>query len=465
MKHIKSSFRALCLVALLCMTSGNAMAYKFFSGGEISPENGCWGDNKILIVDGGPYVMEVFETIDYGYPLAIVITKGTTVTVTMDFRNEKSGTIYVFGTLNVKESDSQLNEGNIYVMEGGSLNGEITYNSGNIKYECSMSGILTSHEIKGKAPAKNEDGWKDFYVKDAIFCENDYYPIPNTTTYYTDATMETSIPDLEYWKQHDGKLEYSLDYLKTEAINAINEARKGLLYVESYYKQVEKCIDLIKRFYLDPEQGIEYAITEIDRIKSMAFVYIKDWISEIALIEARDGAINAINEAMKGLSYIESYYEKVEEYIAQIEGINFDCYTVEDAINAIETLKSKALGVIEEWKSAIIPLIEARNGAIKEINDAMHDVVVYYPDCEKEVEEYISLIQQYISLYDINGVKDQALAKIEKIREIANSVYKYYMGTFIKKQAGPAVKVTKGDDTIILYGPDKVEFIKAETEK
>ena len=392
MKHIKSSFRALCLVALLCMTSGNAMAYKFFSGGEISPENGCWGDNKILIVDGGPYVMEVFETIDYGYPLAIVITEGTTVTVTMDFRNEKSGTIYVFGTLNVKESDSQLNEGNIYVMEGGSLNGEITYNSGNIKYECSMSGILTSHEIKGKAPAKNEDGWKDFYVKDAIFCENDYYPIPNTTTYYTDATMETSIPDLEYWKQHDGKLEYSLDYLKTEAINAINEARKGLLYVESYYKQVEKCIDLIKRFYLDPEQGIEYAITEIDRIKSMAFVYIKDWISEIALIEARDGAI-------------------------------------------------------------------------KEINDAMHDVVVYYPDCEKEVEEYISLIQQYISLYDINGVKDQALAKIEKIREITNSAYKYYMGTFIKKQAGPAVKVTKGDDTIILYGPDKVEFIKAETEK
>ena len=233
-------------------------------------------NGEILIVDGGPYVMEVFETIDYGYPLAIVITESTTVTVTMDFRNEKSGTIYVFGTLNVKESDSQLNEGNIYVMEGGSLNGEITYNSGNIKYECSMSGILTSHEIKGKAPAKNEDGWKDFYVKDAIFCENDYYPIPNTTTYYTDATMETSIPDLEYWKQHDGKLEYSLDYLKTEAINAINEARKGLLYVESYYKQVEKCIDLIKRFYLDPEQGIEYAITEIDRIKSMAFVYIKD---------------------------------------------------------------------------------------------------------------------------------------------------------------------------------------------
>lgn len=31
--------------------------------------------------------------------------------------------------------------------------------------------------------------------------------------------------------------------------------------------------------------------------------------------------------------------------------------------------------------------------------------------------------------------------------------------------SNPAVKMTKGDDTIILYGPDKVEFIKAETEK
>ena len=204
MKNIKTTLRTLCLVALLCMSSANAMAYQILPGGaiKIDPENPNfgWGDNDILVVDGGPYNLESIFVYYFYKPLALVITEGTEVSVSGDFFTDESFTIYVFGTLEVKSSyEEDNNEGTIYVMKDGSLSGVA---GGNIKYECSVDDMLTSRVVEGKKPRLNENGatvengWKGFYVKDAIIFKNDYYPIAGKTTYYTDATMENPIEDL-----------------------------------------------------------------------------------------------------------------------------------------------------------------------------------------------------------------------------------------------------------------------------
>ena len=65
----------------------------------------------------------------------------------------------------------------------------------------------------------------------------------------------------------------------------------------------------------------------------------------------------------------------------------------------------------------------------------------------------------------IDSFKEVAIAKITTAVTAFQEVKASALGTMGTEQDGPAVKIKKGDDTIILYGPDKVEFIKAETEK
>ncbi|MBP9994407.1 MAG: hypothetical protein KBT67_05615 [bacterium] len=55
----------------------------------------------------------------------------------------------------------------------------------------------------------------------------------------------------------------------------------------------------------------------------------------------------------------------------------------------------------------------------------------------------------------ITAIKDAALAELERLVRIYHSA----LGPLGEEQPGPAVKVTKGDKEVILYLPDKVEYI------
>ena len=59
----------------------------------------------------------------------------------------------------------------------------------------------------------------------------------------------------------------------------------------------------------------------------------------------------------------------------------------------------------------------------------------------------------------ITRIKDAALAVLETAVRWYNSGKAEAFGTFGTEQPGHAVKVTKGDNEVILYSPDKVEFI------
>ena len=64
-------------------------------------------------------------------------------------------------------------------------------------------------------------------------------------------------------------------------------------------------------------------------------------------------------------------------------------------------------------------------------------------------------INAAVSIEVINALKTQALAAIASAKMARSSV----LGPLGEEKAGTAVKVTKGDKEVILYAPDKVEYI------
>ena len=111
-----------------------------------------------------------------------------------------------------------------------------------------------------------------------------------------------------------------------------------------------------------------------------------------------------------------------------------------------------------------IPIDQLKSEAKNDIDEAMGEY--------KSNKYLLSVIADELNAIDnatskatIDTNKEAAIAKITPAVTAFQEVKASALGTMGTEQAGPAVKVTKGDDTIILYGPDKVEFIKAETEK
>ena len=363
MKDLRTTLRILCLAALLCMWSSYAMAYKVFDGEFVisAPE---WDDNAILVVNNSFTVESILND-----GKILIINNDATVTVSTYFAN--AGVIYVFGTLDISKSTEPYT-GSIYAMKGGQFIGDIT-RPDEIHFDCTLSDILTSQMAKGKAPSEGEDGWKDFYVKDAIIRDGDYYPFPGITSYYTDETEKNPIPDLEAWKTGEGKIPF-ISLMKNKAIEEINDARQGLLYIESFSNNVDNYITCI---------------------------------------------MNA------------------------------------ETIDDVNSAKNVALDIIKEWKF--------RSDAINEINDAMKEVIVYYPDCEKKVEVYIQSIKDAETHDLANNAKESALAMIEKIMKISNSIITNYLGSLAKKQGGPVIEVRGNDGrTIKLYNIKNVKFSKEE---
>lgn len=153
---------------------------------------------------------------------ALIIDKDATVNVSNFFAN--AGVIYVFGTLDISGSRDSFN-GSIYVMEGGQIIGNIGRPE-YIYYNCKISDVVSSHIIKGKVPTETEDGWKDFYVKDAIICEDDYFPFEDFTSYYTDETEKTPIPLLGSWQEGEGKITY-LSFLRVKPLKILTIRRRS----------------------------------------------------------------------------------------------------------------------------------------------------------------------------------------------------------------------------------------------
>lgn len=220
MKKINSIIRTLCLVALLCLTSGNAFAYKIYGSGDIDATS--WSpamrSDKILVVTENATVNNC--NVAEGY--ALVILPGAKVEVTQTFSNQ--GTIYVFGLLLCWEGIYPSNGGTIKIIGGNFLHNKLI-GQGTINENFNPFQLVPI-----KAPTSNETGLKEYWEAKFV-CGDDVYPM-----YYEDESRTKQINDLDTWKANDGKLVYKSAPTKIDGQQPT--AAHDFVGWKDYYQQV-----------------------------------------------------------------------------------------------------------------------------------------------------------------------------------------------------------------------------------
>ena len=197
MKYLFNSIRTLCLVAVMCMVSANALAYDVYDPDDnninVNPE---FLPCKILVVEEDATVDNC--NVDKGGVL--IIKEGKTVTVTTNF-NCQNSTIYVYGTLNIVQAAiiHNINRSTVYIMQGGSLVG--SYNSWQSTISTNVDpatvGSFGKVDAQVPTPANSFVGWPDYYQQRIYSAdETDFYPLAN----YDDAAHTQPIVDFDAWK-------------------------------------------------------------------------------------------------------------------------------------------------------------------------------------------------------------------------------------------------------------------------
>ena len=359
MKHIKSSFRALCLVALLCMTSGNAMAYDLIQTNEEIDSLVANGEH-ITVLGGNVKIKELI--LEEGY--AVIVLPG--VNVALRFLDSR-GTIYIFGTLNVNGAIDFNNSGTIFLV-GDNSNLYASESELNPPRRITESEALNKTiKYEGKPATETEHGLKDYWEKGIEF-NGDYCPI----FYYTDEACTSKINNIENWKEN-GRIIYSLPLYKKEAIEAIDNEIEGMTIL------TEADMQTINAYKVIINNATE--INAIDIAKNEALEFIRP-------IKVKDTALAAIRAAMQG-----------------------------------ETSSAYLTGLVQT-----------------------HIDIIYSSNQEWEIE----------------SAKNAAIEILNGVIDTYKAIKADVLGTMGTKQNGPAVVVTKGEQTITLYGPDNVKFIKTE---
>lgn len=195
MKKLFSSFRTLCLVAVMCMVSANALAYDIYDDAGnimVNPEFRC----KILVVDEDATV----DNCDVRGGGVLIIKEGKTVTVTTNFECQNS-TIYVYGTLNIGQTHNHnIFRSTVYIMQGGSLVGSYNDFGGNTistNVAPAAAGSIEKVDAQVPTPANSFAGWPDYYQQRIYSTDGeDFYPQGD----FEDAACTQPITDLNAWK-------------------------------------------------------------------------------------------------------------------------------------------------------------------------------------------------------------------------------------------------------------------------
>ena len=350
MKHIKSTLRALCLVALLCMTSGSAMAYDLIQTNEET--DGLMTIGEHITVIGGNVRNNEFCVADGD---AVIVLPGAVVEVNRGILDNQ-GTIFIFGKVTVYNAFDFNNSGTIYLVGGGQLSGTQGPN-GNAPKEVTESAALNKTiKYEGKPATETEHGLKDYWEKGIEF-NGDYCPI----FYYEDEACTRKIGNIEKWKESE-RIIYSLPLYKKEAIEAIDNEIKGMtILTEADMQDIREYKTMIDG---------RLTIAEVDRAKNYAFTFIQH-------LKVKETALAAIKSAMQG---------ETSAYLTKLVQPHIDIIYSSDKETEIESAKNAAIeilnGVIDTYtaiKSDVLgSLGEKQNGpAIRIVGEDGKTIQLY----------------------------------------------------------------------------------------
>lgn len=198
MKNLFTSIRTLCLVAVMCMVSANALAYDIYddAGNIMVNPSQPFFPCKILVVDEDATV-DNCDVLEGG---VLIIKEGKTVTVTNNFECRYS-TIYVYGTLNIGQTQNHnIFQSTVYIMQGGSLVGSNYDRGGNTistNVAPAAAGTIEKVDAQVPTPANSFVGWPDYYQQRIYSTDReDFYPLGD----FEDAACTQPITGLDAWK-------------------------------------------------------------------------------------------------------------------------------------------------------------------------------------------------------------------------------------------------------------------------
>ena len=357
MKHVKSSFRALCLVALLCMTSGNAMAYDLIQTDEEIEKLQTNGEHITVL---GGNVSINYLILEEGY--AVIVLPGANVA--LNFLDSR-GTIYIFGTLNANGAIDFNNSGTIFLVgDNCNLNASGSELTPPIR-KTESEALNKTIKYEGKPATETEHGLKDYWEKGIEF-NGDYCPI----FYYTDEACTSKINNIEKWKEN-GRIIYSLPLYKKEAIEAIDNEIEGMTIL------TEADMQTINAYKVIINNATE--INAIDKAKNDALEFIRP-------IKVKDTALAAIRAAMQG--------ETSSAYLTGLVQTHIDIIYSSDQEWEIESARDAAIeilnGVIDTYKAIKADVLGTmgtkQNGPAVVVTKGEKSVTLYGPNNVKFIK-------------------------------------------------------------------------------
>lgn len=155
----------------------------------------------------------------------------------------------------------------------------------------------------------------------------------------------------------------------------------------------------------------------------------------------------------------------VAEYSGKIDAVTLTG-NVRSVIEAIEMIKNEGLGMINSQQSIEQyqrDLATEKTAAKQALKDKVGDTD--NTDINNLVTEYSDQIDKQTTIEDVQAVREEGLLAIENALKYYNAGQANALGTLGTKQDGPAVEVIKDEEKVILYNPEKVNFIKVSTEE
>lgn len=192
-----SVWRTMLLAAFMCLAAGEAYGYEVWKSGKILVKEDC-----VLLVENGKEI-EVDDL--FNQEGIVVIAMGASVKLDHAVQITSGGKVYVFGNLDltgVKYSEN--NEGTIYCMATGNVNGTLDGGTIVTMNEKETIAMISTGLVKGLMPSKSNSyvGWKDCYAKGMVIGD-DFVPLD----YFEDEQCTHHISNIELWREHDGRLE------------------------------------------------------------------------------------------------------------------------------------------------------------------------------------------------------------------------------------------------------------------
>ena len=321
-------------------------------------------------------------------------------------------------------------------------------------------GVVTANGNSAAGIGGGSENSSDIYVATNLVVKADRNNPPTEVIYNNGSDLASSLSSKIYVTIDPG----SLDKVKTDAIAAINAAIEGVTD-ETILAIANKA-----KTDINAAETVQHVIS----IKATALAQMNALTLAIARADAISAVQAAATDAKTTIDAASSYKaaDAIKlDYKAKIDLI------VEAAIEAINSDEATTVAGVDELRSLAVLKIDGRQeealtaiAKINEFEDAKVQAIADITNARQGIQN--EKLNNWIdgAINDIKNGGPDATPGIGEIKEEVLNLISFFkegkaegkaeaLGPLGTEKPGTAVKVTKGDTEVMLYAPEKVEYI------